>query len=115
MSLIQILEKKSPDYKQELLWLDLKKNFDSIISKYNIQYDLDEQSDLLNELQNNKLYDQINIIIIENIVQYSNYCIQFNDNYHKFLCYKHMKILKKIFDKPIPQFNNNYELLKLIK
>lgn len=115
MSLIQILEKKNPDYKQELLWLDLKKNFNSIISKHNIQYDLDEQSDILNELQNSKLYDQINIIIIENIVQYSNYCIEFNDNYHKLLCYKHMKTLKKIFDKPIPQINTNYEILKLRK
>tara|TARA_B100000242_G_C42769098_1_gene358198 strand:+ start:235 stop:579 length:345 start_codon:yes stop_codon:yes gene_type:complete len=113
MSLIQILKNKNPDYKQELLWLDLKKNLHSIKSKYNIEYDVDEQTNLLNELQSKKMYEQIDLIIIDNLVQYSKFCLKFNDTYHKFLCYKHMKTLKKIINIHNELFLINYQLLKL--
>ena len=115
MSLIvNILEKNNPDCKQELLWLDIKKNFNLLKTQYNINYNLDSQSELLNELQKNKLFEQINKIIIENLIKYSEYSIESNDMYHKSLCYKHMKTLQKIISVSDNIFLNNYKLLKLI-
>ena len=35
--IINILEKNSPDCKQELLWIDIKKNFNLLKAKYNIE------------------------------------------------------------------------------
>ena len=115
MSLIvNILEKNSPDCKQELLWLDIKKNFNLLINQHKIDYDLNSQSDLLNELHKNKIFDQINKIIVENLIKYSDFSIESEDLYHKSLCYKHMKTLQKIITVTDVTYLNNYKLLKLI-
>jgi len=115
MSLIlNILEKNNPDCKQELLWIDIKKNFNLLKTQYDIDYNLDNQSNLLNQLQENKLFDQINQIIIENLIKYSEYSIDSNDMYHKSLCHKHMKTLQKITPVSDSIFLNNYNLLKFI-
>lgn len=115
MSLIvNILERNNPDCKQELLWIDIKKNFNLLKTQYNIDYNLDNQSNLLNQLQENKLFNQINQIIIENLIKYSEYSIDSDDMYHKSLCYKHMKTLQKIITVSDTIFLNNYKLLKLI-
>ena len=54
MSIVEILKKNNPDYKQELLWVDFKKNFNSFKNKYNLDLDLVDQSNILNELQEKK-------------------------------------------------------------
>jgi len=112
--IINILEKNSPDCKQELLWMDIKKNFNLLKTKYNIQYNLDIQSDILNELQNQNMLNQINDIIIENLIKYSEFSLQNDDIYHKILCYKHMKTLQKIITISNEQFLQNFHLLKSI-
>lgn len=112
--IINILEKNSPDCKQELLWIDIKKNFNLLKTKYNIEYDLDTQSDILNELQNKNMFNQINIIITDNLINYSSFSLQNNDIYHKLLCYKHMKTLQKFITISNEQFLQNYHLLKTI-
>jgi hypothetical protein len=115
MSIIEILKKNSPDYKQELLWIDFKKNFTSFKEKYNLDLDLNDQSDMLNDLQCQKNYMLINKIIENNLVCYAKLTIKYNDMFHKLLCYKHMKILNKITKNIENEFLEIMEKLNLIK
>lgn len=108
MSIIEILKKEGPDYKLELLWIDFKKNFNSFKQKYQININLDDQSKKLNELKDNKSYQLIGEIIKNNLVSYAKLSIKYNDIFNKLLCYKHMKILNKIY-------NVDSDFLKLMK
>ncbi len=108
MTIIEILKKKGPDYKLELLWIDFKKNFISFKQKYQLDINLDDQSIILNELQEKKNYELIGKIIKNNLVCYAKLAIKYNDMFNKLLCYKHMKMLIKIC-------NVDNEFLKLMK
>ena len=115
MSIVEILKKNSPDYKQELLWVNFKKNFNSFKEKYNLDLDLDDQSKILNELQEKKNYKLINKIIENNLVCYAKLTIKYNDMFNKLLCYKHMKMLYKITNDIDNEFPKLMEELNLIK
>ena len=114
-TIIEILKKNSPDYKQELLWVDFKKNFTSFQNKYNLDLDLTPQCDILNDLQNKKNYKLINKIIENNLVSYANLTLKYNDMFNQLLCYKHMKTLVKISDNLDKEFLEFIEKLNLIK
>ena len=115
MSIVEILKKNNPDYKQELLWVDFKKNFNSFKNKYNLDLDLVDQSNILNELQEKKNYKLIEKIIENNLISYAKLTIKFNDMFNKLLCYKHMKILTKITNEVDEEFTKLMEELNLIK
>ena len=115
MSIVEILKKNNPDYKQELLWVDFKKNFNSFKNKYNLDLDLVDQSNILNELQEKKNYKLIEKIIENNLISYAKLTIKFNDMFNKLLCYKHMKILNKITNEVDEEFTKLMEELNLIK
>ena len=115
MSIVEILKKNSPDLKQELLWVDFKKNFNSFKEKYNLDLDLEDQSKMLNELQEKKNYKLINKIIENNLVCYAKLTIKYNDMFNKLLCYKHMKMLNKITNDIDNDFPKLMEELNLIK
>jgi hypothetical protein len=115
MSIVEILKKNSPDYKHELLWVDFKKNFNSFKDKYKLDLDLDDQSKMLNELQEKKNYKLIAKIIENNLVCYAKLTIKYNDMFNKLLCYKHMKMLNKITNDVDNDFLELMEKLNLIK
>lgn len=114
MTIIEILKKKRPDYKLELLWIDFKKNFNSFKQKYQLNINLDDQSNILNELQERKNYELIGRIIENNLVCYAKLTIKYNDMFNKLLCYKHMKMLNKICNVD-NEFLNLMKDLNLIK
>lgn len=108
MSIIEILKKERPDYKLELLWIDLKKNFNSFKQKYQININLDDLSKILNELQEKKNYELIVEIIKNNLVCYAKLTIEHNDTFNQILCYKYMKIFNKVYIV-------DHEFIKLMK
>lgn len=114
-TILNILKSNKLDYKQELLWMDIKKNFTNLIEKYNIEFDLDEESNLLNELQNQNLLELINKQITSNLIKYAKYSLLKNDYFHINICYKQMKKLIKIIELDNAEFNQIMELLKLKK
>ena len=115
MSIVEILKKNNPDYKQELLWVDFKKNFNSFKEKSKLDLDLEDQSNILNELQEKQNYKLINKIIENNLVCYAKLTIKYNDMFNKLLCYKHMKMLNKITNDIDNEFLQLIEELNLIK
>lgn len=115
MSIVEILKKNNPDYKQELLWVDFKKNFNSFKDKYKLDCDLEDQSNILNELQQKKNYKLIEKIIENNLICYAKLTIKYNDMFNKLLCYKHMKMLNKITNEVDEEFTKLMTELNLIK
>ena len=62
-----------------------------------------------------KNYKLIEKIIENNLICYAKLTIKYNDMFNKLLCYKHMKMLKKITSDVDDEYTKLMEQLNLIK
>lgn len=90
----------NPDYEIEQFWLSFKKSMINFYNQYNLQHrPIDLWSDKLNELQNKKLYLQIEEKIRNYLTLYAIDVMRFNqniDSFHIHILITNIKRYKKL-------------------